>query len=310
MSRFERRNVGVLADLPEFEQGGAPLPAMNLMPPMQEAMAEEPTRAAPQAQGPLTDTQRAEMAAAELIAAAEKNRQQAGTPLNRALSVVGGVIGAPLNFLGAALEGGDMRQVTAPFRPQQTANEQFQQRVLGIQDSLAKIRENAAQTQAAMAQTAGTNAKSVRDALFDGDKFAAGVRDRLAFAAGNIAGETADPNMRAAMWNDVLAGYANDPMASSVIQQYGLSRPWSDNLPRILSQSKDTAARLDPRFNNLTDGGSLVVSNSLTGQVIGSQSQGSPPTGGDGGLRPGAVEDGFQYVGGDPGNPSSWRKVN
>ena len=309
MSRFERRNVGVLADLPEFEQGGAPLPAINLMPPMQEAMAEEPTRAAPQAQGPLTDTQRAEMAAAELIAAAEKNRQQAGTPLNRVLSAVGGVIGAPLNFLGAALEGGDMRQVTAPFRPQQTANEQFQQRVLGIQDSLAKIRENAAQAAAAAASTAGTNAKSVRDALFDGDKFAAGVKDRLAFAAGNIAGEP-DRNMRDAMWADVLAGYANDPMASSVIQQYGLNRPWSDNLPRILSQSKDTAARLDPQFNNLTDGGSLVVSNSLTGRVIGSQSQGSPPAGGDGGLRPGAVEDGFQYVGGDPGNPSSWRKVN
>jgi len=66
-----------------------------------------------------------------------------------------------------------------------------------------------------------------------------------------------------------------------------LRRPWSDNLPRILSQTKDTAARLDPQFNNVTDGGSLVVSNPLTGQVISGQSQGGPLTGGE----PPAAED-------------------
>lgn len=283
MPRFQRRNVGVLAELPEFVQGGAPLPNVSIMPPMQEAMlGSSQEQAEPAAADPIT-----EATAAKALADAEAYRKQAGTPLNRVLSTVGGVIGAPLNFLGAALGGGDMREVTAPFRPQQTADRQYNREVMTIQDALAGIRKNTAQTQAAMAQTAGTNAKSVRDALFDGDKFAAGVRDRLAFAAGNIAGETADPNMRAAMWNDVLAGYANDPMASSVIQQYGLSRPWSDNLPRILSQSKDTAARLDPRFNNLTDGGSLVVSDGLTGRVLSSQSQGAPAAGGgNGGLPP------------------------
>jgi len=89
-----------------------------------------------------------------------------------------------------------------------------------------------------------------------------------------------------------------------------LRRPWSDNLPRILSQTKDTAARLDPQFNTVTDGGSLVVSDGLTGRVLGGQSQGAPAATGSGGVRVGTVEDGFQYVGGDPGNPSSWRKVN
>lgn len=84
----------------------------------------------------------AEAAAAELIAAAEKQRQLAGNPLHRGLSVLGGVIGAPFNFLGAALGGGDMTDVTAPFRPQQQADMRFQQMRMGIEDKLADIRKD------------------------------------------------------------------------------------------------------------------------------------------------------------------------
>jgi len=257
MSRFERRNVGVLAELPEFVQGGAPLPAMNLMPPMAEAMAEEPTRAAPQAQGPMTDTQRAEMAAAELIAAAEKNRQQAGTPLNRVLSAVGGVVGAPLNFLGAALEGGDMRQVTAPFRPQQTANEQFQQRVLGIQDSLAKIRENAAQTQASLASAMNSGLKSRTDIA---DGFNASISN-LAVNASRAASVGGNPQQ---VWANGLANLSRNPVYGAMVQEMGFDQtPWSPTLAAELATSEKGAARIDkamePRVVPLTPGGTGVV---------------------------------------------------
>lgn len=283
--RFQRRNVGVLAELPGFVQGDAPLPDMSLLSPMQEAMfggsdlvalanRAAGGAAAPASQGvadPIT-----EEIARQAIADADKYRKQAGTPLNRVLSAVGGVVGAPLNFLNAALGGGDMRQVTAPFRPQQTADRQYQRQVLGIQDTLADIRKNAAQLQASQAQTAGTNAKAVRDALVDDNKFRDGIRDNVAFAAQTIRATETDPVRKELLWNDVLAGYDQNPAARSALQQMGLYRSWSDNLPTVLSQSKDTTARLDPQFNNVTDGGALVVSDSLTGRVLGSQSQGGP----------------------------------
>ena len=266
--RFQRRNVGVLADLPEFVQGGAPMPDMSLLSPMQEAMfggsdlvalanRAAGGAAAPASQGvadPIT-----EEIARQAIADADKYRKQAGTPLNRVLSAVGGVVGAPLNFLNAALGGGDMRQVTAPFRPQQTADRQYQRQVLGIQDTLADIRKNAAQLQASQAQTAGTNAKAVRDALVDDNKFRDGIRDNVAFAAQTIRATETDPVRKELLWNDVLAGYDQNPAARSALQQMGLYRSWSDNLPTVLSQTKDTAARLDPRVLNIAPGGTGVV---------------------------------------------------
>lgn len=256
--RFQRRNVGVLADLPEFVQGGAPLPEVEIMPPMQQALAEEEAPAASAAAaGPMTDTQRAEMAAAELIAAAERNRQLAGSPLNRVLSAVGGVIGAPLNFLGAALEGGDMRQVTAPFRPQQTANEQFQRQVLGIQDSLAKIRENAAQTQASLSSALQTGLKT-RAETVDGFNTALSNLAVNASRAGSMGG---DPNT---VWANGLAQLSRNPVYGQMVQEMGYDQvPWSPTLASELATSKDAAARIDkalePRVVNIAPGGTGVV---------------------------------------------------
>jgi hypothetical protein len=139
--QFQRRNVGALMELPTFEdvgvsayqdftEGGQP-PAL-MEEPMQEILP-------PQSESQVAA---AEDAAAQLIAAAEKQRAAAGNPLNRGLSILGGVIGAPFNFLGAALGGGDMSAVTAPFRPQQQADVRFQQTRMGIEDKLAEIRKD------------------------------------------------------------------------------------------------------------------------------------------------------------------------
>jgi hypothetical protein len=139
--QFQRRNVGALMELPTFDdvgvsayqdftQGGQP-PAL-MEEPMQEILP-------PQSESQVAA---AEDAAAQLIAAAEKQRAAAGNPLNRGLSILGGVIGAPFNFLGAALGGGDMSAVTAPFRPQQQADMRFQQTRMGIEDKLAEIRKD------------------------------------------------------------------------------------------------------------------------------------------------------------------------
>lgn len=136
------------------------------------AMAMEDSSSAPltgevlppeNSEAPQDNVARAEAAAAALIEAADKQRKAAGNPLNRVLSAVGGVIGAPINFLDAALGGGDMTQVTAPFRPQQNADLRFQQTVMGIQDTLSKIRENDAQMRASNASAIRTGLQTNRD---------------------------------------------------------------------------------------------------------------------------------------------------
>jgi hypothetical protein len=148
--QFQRRNVGALMDLPTFEDvgvsayqdftDGGQVPAL-MEEPMQEVLPPESE----------SDVAAAENAAAQLIAAAEKQRAAAGNPLNRGLSVLGGIIGAPFNFLGAALGGGDMSAVTAPFRPQQQADMRFQQTRMGIEDKLAEIRKDYASMESSRA---------------------------------------------------------------------------------------------------------------------------------------------------------------
>lgn len=139
--QFQRRNVGALMELPTFDDvgmsafqdfaqgGGVPAliegPTQEILPPESESQVAA-----------------AEDAAAQLIAAAEKQRKMAGNPLHRGLGIVGGIIGAPFNFLGAALGGGDMSEVTAPFRPQQNADMRFQQTRMAIEDKLADIRKD------------------------------------------------------------------------------------------------------------------------------------------------------------------------
>jgi hypothetical protein len=261
--RMVRRNVGVLAELPQFEQGGAPMPQMSLL--QQEMMAPAAeAEVLPASAGeapPMTDTQRAEAAAAALIAAEERNRQLAGSPLNRVLSAVGGVIGAPLNFLSAALGEGDMRQVTAPFRPQQTADAQFQQRVLGIQDSLSKIRENAAQQQASLASATASGLQSRSNLMSE-------FNTSIANLALN-SGRTANP---LATWKAGLANIARDPMLGPLVAQRGYDQmDWTPDLAASLAITDKGATRMDANkpSNVVLPENSVLMRVDRDGNVVG-----------------------------------------
>lgn len=182
---FQRRNIGRLADMPTFngngteayvDYGAAPIAQANNEPAPAPSEGEVTPAAVASARGGMAS---AEQAAAQLLAAAEAQRKSAGSPLNRVLSGVGGVIGAPFAFLDAALNGGDMTQVTAPFRPQQSANQRYAQTVMAIQDNLAKIRENYAQmgsaNAAALKTSLATDRESNDAAFADAGRWAAGM---------------------------------------------------------------------------------------------------------------------------------------
>lgn len=111
----------------------------------------------PEKRGPSMMT--TEEAAQYLIAQAEKQRQAAGNPLNRGLSILGGILGAPINFLDGIMSGGDMSGVTAPFRPQQTADQRFYETVMGVNKTLESVRAETAR--------AGASQASQMSSLFD-----------------------------------------------------------------------------------------------------------------------------------------------
>lgn len=246
---FQRRNIGRLVDLGNTAAGteayvdyGASPIAMAGMPQADSA----PTDAAPAqgydvASGGADGMQRAEAAAAQLIAAAEAQRKAAGNPLNRILSGVGGVIGAPFAFLDAALNGGDMSQVTAPFRPQQTADQRFAQTQLAIQDSLAKIRENYAQMGASQASAISAATKSRADMV---DETYSALAN-LATNANDPTNPNQDPRL---VYAEGLLNLMQHPVYGSIINELGLNRrQWTPTLARELAYGKDVVSRLDSK---------------------------------------------------------------
>ena len=185
---FQRRNIGRLAELTNagdgtsayVDYGAAPIADATAAPDTPAEPAPAPAQGEVLPADPAADGMaRAEQAAQMLIKAAEAQRKGAGNPLNRVLSAVGGVVGAPFAFLDAALGGGDMQQVTAPFRPQQAANQRYAMTMLNIQDNLAKIRENYAQMGSANStalKTALASRREAQDAAFtDFGRWAAGL---------------------------------------------------------------------------------------------------------------------------------------
>lgn len=171
---FQRRNVGRLMDL---NMGGGTEAFRDFVEnPIALAMADQtatPSNApatpvegevlppeAAQGGSPI-NLSSAEQAAQFLIQQAEKQRAAAGNPLNRGLSILGGVLGAPVNILDGILSGGDMSRVTAPFRPQQNADSRFFETVMGVNSKLQEARADFAREKAA-------NAAALRDTLAKG----------------------------------------------------------------------------------------------------------------------------------------------
>lgn len=235
--QFQRRNQGVLAELPDYSQvgqsayidyGATPVGQETMAGPLQgEVLPPEGS----------TDVSRAEQAAAQLIAAAEAQRSRAGQPLNRILSGIGGVIGAPFNFLGAALGGGDMQTVTAPFRPQQTADQRFQQTLLGIQDTMAGIRAESARTQASLASAANSAADTEREA-----RQASG--NELAQVAYGLAVYT--PEERMALAESAFSPLVRERPELAPILQSAMQNGMSDHyLNLLMSGASDSTLRTD-----------------------------------------------------------------
>lgn len=160
---FQRRNIGVLADIPTFEDVGqsaytdyaaaaqqAPPPAA-----MREAVAE--ADAAPAAINPDDYETRARAALAQMEEAALRQKKAAGNPLNVASSIIGGVVGLPFSFLENAL-GGANKDLTAPFRPKQNAETRYQ-------NTLASIGERRAEFERDLAGVRSSSAAALKTAM-------------------------------------------------------------------------------------------------------------------------------------------------
>lgn len=171
---FQRRNIGVLADTPTFQDVGqsayvdygaapqqAPPPAV-----MRQAVAE--ADAAPAAINPDDYEARARAALAQMENAALQQKKAAGNPLNVAGSILGGVVGLPFSLLENAIGGGN-NDLTAPFRPKQNAETRYQ-------NTLASIGERRAEFEKDLSSARSSNAAALRTATGLGrDEDQAGV---------------------------------------------------------------------------------------------------------------------------------------
>lgn len=158
---FQRRNIGVLADTPTFEDVGQSAyvdygaAAQNAPSVMREEVAA--ADAAPAAINPDDYETRARAALAQMEEAALRQKKAAGNPLNVASSIIGGVVGLPFSFLENAL-GGGQNDLTAPFRPKQNAETRYQ-------NSLASIGERRAEFEKDLAGVRSSSAAALKTAM-------------------------------------------------------------------------------------------------------------------------------------------------
>jgi hypothetical protein len=164
---FQRRNVGVLADTPTFEDVGrsayvdygAALNAGAMI--AQETMA--PTEeAAPAAVNPDDYEARARAALAAMEQQAALQKKAAGNPLNVVGSVLGGVVGLPFKLLENAV-GGGQNDLTAPFRPKQAAEQRYQSTLAAIGEKRAEFERDLAGARASNAQALKTSLGAGRE---------------------------------------------------------------------------------------------------------------------------------------------------
>jgi hypothetical protein len=279
---FQRRNIGVLADTPTFEDVGrssyvdyaaegrtAPPPAV-----MREAVKE--ADAAPAAlAGPQTPEAMAQYEAAqrEYLARAEeaalRQRQSVKNPLNVVGNAISAVVGTPFRLLENAVGGGN-NDLAAPFRPNATAQDRYKQTLadintakLGLAQKMDGMR--ASQTQAMTA------------ALTDQSKLRFEAQDILANAALNASRSANPADSYARSLNRTL----QDERLRPVIEQMGLAeQAWTPDLARELATDDKTITRIDARgklSNVVVPYQGTVLQTDETGNVVNTFQQGAPP---------------------------------
>jgi hypothetical protein len=265
---FQRRNIGVLADTPTFEDVGrssytdyvaaaARAPVTSVMPAAVKAAEVQKT---PALAGPQTPEAMAEYEAAQLAAlqraeeAALRQRQSVKNPLNVVGNAISAVVGTPFRLLENAIGGGN-NDLAAPFRPNQTAQDRYQSKLadistakLGLTQTMDSLRAN--QTQA------------ITNALTNRSELMGQVYDIAANLAQNAKG-AANPE---AVYAQGLANLMQDPLYAPVAKSIGLDQmAYSPDLARSLARGKDVTSRLDemnkPSFGSITENGTGVIYN-------------------------------------------------
>jgi hypothetical protein len=316
---FQRRNIGVLADTPTFEDVGQSAytdfaaqarraPASVVMPAAVKAAEVEKT---PALAGPLTPEAMAQYEAAQLAAlkqaeeAALRQRNSVKNPLNVVGNAISAVVGTPFRLLENAIGGGN-NDLAAPFRPNQTAQDRYQSKLadistakLGLTQTMDGLRAN--QTQA------------ITNALTNEGERVRSVQDQLAIAANNaniLKRQGKDPFMAFERTKNFLMA---NPVSRTVMQQLGYDEmPWYDGLAAELAQGKDTLTRFDDssKVSNVVvpQYGTVVQTDQYGGRVGIIQQDGSltapvvspnptPPT-----ELPSFTEDDWNNAGGTSGN--------
>jgi hypothetical protein len=152
------------------------------------------------------------------VANEQKRVERAGNPLNRVLSGITGIVGAPVKLLDNAIGGGNW-DVTEPFRPKESAKNIADQRILAMAGQRAGFEENLAQMRSA-------RATALKTALTDSRK---DQEEALARVAG-LAAETVrgDPQAWQQNWQAGLTELvqANPSLAP-------LARNWTNFNPAL-----------------------------------------------------------------------------
>jgi len=260
---FQRRNIGVLADTPTFadvgqsayiDYGAAPQQAPAVM--RQEVAAAD---AAPTPINPDDYEARARAALTQMEEAALRQKKAAGNPLNVAGSILGGVVGLPFSFLENAIGGGN-NDLTAPFRPKQTADARYQA-------SLAAIGEKRAEFEKDLASVRSSNATALRTATGLGrDEDQAGI---------NQIGQVAS----SMLYMDDAAKAQRLPVLQSIAKRYPSTATYVQDIidngfnPAVLatygSMSTDEGAR--QRSNEYLYGTKTIATGDGTAVVLASR---------------------------------------
>lgn len=262
---FQRRNIGVLADTPTFEDVGRSAytdyaaeaqAAAAAAPPaaMREAVAE--ADAAPAPINADDYEARARAALAQMEQGALNQKKAAGNPLNVVSSILGGVVGLPFSFLENAIGGGN-NDLTAPFRPKQNAETRYQ-------NTLASIGERRAEFEKDLSNVRTSNATALRAATGLGrEEDQAGI---------NQIGQVAS----SMLYMDDAAKAQRLPVLQSIAKRYPGTKTYVDDIiengfnPAVLatygSMATDEGAR--QRSNEYLYGNKVVPTGDGTSALV------------------------------------------